>query len=105
MRTQPCHDDAMQPYTRTTTHPITCSIGLRGALDRECAGWFTDLDIRLLEDGAAELSGELADQTALLGVLLRVHNLNLDILWVSTARIMGHGQCCPGCPQSEGDRT
>lgn len=95
----------MQTYRRTATHPIICSIGLRRALDRECAGWFTDLDIRLFDDGVAELFGELTDQTALLGVLLRVHNLNLDILWVSTARITGHGRCCPGCPQSEGDRT
>lgn len=82
----------MQTHTRTLTHSIICSIGLRGALDRDYAGWFADLEIRPFADGAVELCGELADQTALLGVLLRVHNLNLDILWVSTTLNIGRGR-------------
>ena len=55
---------------------------LRGKLDLEQAAWFPELVHTEDDDGNTLLVGELPDQAALVGVLFRVHNLNLTILCV-----------------------
>ena len=55
---------------------------LRGKLDRERAAWFPEMTHTEDEDGTTLLVGELPDQSALLGILFRAHNLNLQILSV-----------------------
>lgn len=55
---------------------------LRGKLDLEQASWFPELTHAEADDGNTLLSGELPDQSALMGVLFRAHNLNLQILSV-----------------------
>ena len=55
---------------------------LRGKLDLEQASWFPELSCTVKEDGDTQLSGELPDQSALIGILFRAHNLNLQILSV-----------------------
>ena len=54
---------------------------LRGNLDREQASWFSELACEEEEDGNTLLIGKLPDQAALLGILFRAHNLNLQILF------------------------
>lgn len=55
---------------------------LRGKLDPEQASWFPELTHAPAEDGNTLLAGELPDQSALMGILFRAHNLNLQILSV-----------------------
>lgn len=55
---------------------------LRGLLDHELACWFPELEFDENKDGNTLLIGDLPDQSALLGVLFRAHNLNLQILSV-----------------------
>ncbi len=57
-------------------------IRLRGKLDIELASWFPELSISDETDGNSLLAGNLPDQSALLGILFRIHNLNLQILSV-----------------------
>lgn len=57
-------------------------IRLRGKLDLELASWFPELSITDEADEETWLIGELPDQAALLGILFRIHNLNLQILSV-----------------------
>ncbi|HRQ22183.1 MAG TPA: hypothetical protein PLF42_02040 [Anaerolineales bacterium] len=57
-------------------------IRLRGKLDPELASWFPELSLTEEADGNTMLVGELPDQSALLGILFRIHNLNLQILSV-----------------------
>lgn len=57
-------------------------IRLRGRLDPELAAWFPELSLTDEADGDTCLHGELPDQSALLGILFRIHNLNLQILSV-----------------------
>ncbi len=57
-------------------------IRLRGKLDIELASWFPELSISDETDGNSHLAGNLPDQSALLGILFRIHNLNLQILSV-----------------------
>ena len=59
-------------------------IRLRGKLDIELASWFPELSISDETDGNSLLTGNLPDQSALLGILFRIHNLNLKILSVET---------------------
>ncbi len=57
-------------------------IRLRGKLEIELASWFPELSISEETDGNSLLAGNLPDQSALLGILFRIHNLNLQILSV-----------------------
>ena len=57
-------------------------IRLRGRLDPELALWLPELSLTHESDGNTLLRGELPDQSALLGILFRVHNLNLHIISV-----------------------
>lgn len=57
-------------------------IRLRGKLDLEQVSWFSEFSYTNTDDGNTLLSGKLPDQSALIGVLFRAHNLNLQILSV-----------------------
>ena len=63
-------------------HLHSYQIVLHGKLDLEQASWFPELSYTVNEDGDTQLSGELPDQSALIGILFRAHNLNLQILSV-----------------------
>jgi hypothetical protein len=67
---------------KSATAFLTCQIRLHGRLDAERAGWLPELSIHPESNGNTLLEGSLPDQAALLGVLFRIHNLNLQILSV-----------------------
>lgn len=58
-------------------------VRIKGNLKQDWSDWFETLMISHQSDGETLLSGELPDQSALLGVLNRVHGLNLKLLSVS----------------------
>jgi hypothetical protein len=60
-------------------------IVIKGHLDREWSEWFDGLTITLVDSGETILSGSLADQTALHGVLIKIRDLGLPLL--SLARV------------------
>ena len=64
---------------RTLVSYLIC---LRGKLDLELASWFPELSLTDETDEETWLVGELPDQSALLGILFRIHNLNLQIFAV-----------------------
>ena len=66
----------------TNQRPTIYKIRLRGKLDLELVSWFPELSISDEADGNSLLAGNLPDQSALLGLLFRIHNLNLHILSV-----------------------
>jgi hypothetical protein len=59
-------------------------IRLKGHLDDRWAEWFEGLTITLEDNGDALLSGPLADQAALLGILKKVRDLGLTLLSVNS---------------------
>ncbi len=67
---------------KSATVFLTCQIHLHGRLDTERASWLPELSIHHQSNGNTLLKGNLPDQAALLGVLFRIHNLNLHILSV-----------------------
>lgn len=58
------------------------SIRVKGHLDQERSGWFDGLAITHTTDGETILSGPIADQAALHGVLATIRDLGLSLLEV-----------------------
>ena len=58
-------------------------IRVRGQLSDLWADWFEGLTIRQSENGEMVLSGPIADQAALMGVLNKLSRLNLTLLSVN----------------------
>jgi hypothetical protein len=57
-----------------------CSIRIQGHLSAQWTGWLGGLSIENQADGEAVLSGELADQRALHGILGRLRDMGIVLL-------------------------
>ena len=55
-------------------------IRLRGRLDPSWSAWFSDLIVQPTGGGETILSGPVADQTALHGILERIRDQALELL-------------------------
>jgi hypothetical protein len=62
--------------------PHVYEIRVEGHLAERWSDWFEGLAIRREPDGETVLTGPLSDQSALLGVLTRIHDLNLVLVSV-----------------------
>jgi hypothetical protein len=58
-------------------------IRVKGHLAEPWSEWFDGLTIANVEDSITVLSGEIADQAALHGVLIKVRDLGLPLMAVS----------------------
>jgi hypothetical protein len=58
-------------------------IHVKGHLSRDWADWLDNMQMSCLENGEMILSGLLADQAALMGILYKLNSLNLTILSVN----------------------
>jgi hypothetical protein len=67
-------------------------IRLSGQLDAHWAAWFEGMTVRPEGDGTTVISGSIADQAALHGILQRVRDLGLPL--ISVERLP------PGAPTS-----
>ena len=64
-------------------------IRVKGHLDGRWSEWFDGLLISNLMNGEAVLSGEIIDQAALHGVLIKVRDLGLPLLALSRVESVG----------------
>jgi hypothetical protein len=60
---------------------MKCRIRVKGHLDVSWQEWFEGLQILHEEGGTTLFSGSLQDQAALYGVLLKMRQLGLSLLW------------------------
>ena len=58
-------------------------IRVRGHLNGRWSDWFDGLKVTNLENGETLLSGNIADQAALHGVLIKVRDLGLPLMAVT----------------------
>jgi hypothetical protein len=68
--------------------PAHYEIRVRGVLDRRWAAWFEGLQPASDESGQTVLTGPVADQAALHGLLVKVRDLGLPL--ISVRRIDPH---------------
>lgn len=66
---------------RKSYHPVHYRIKLKGHLDQKWSEWFEQMAISS-EDEETVLTGPVADQAALHGLLIRIRDLNLTLLSV-----------------------
>jgi hypothetical protein len=71
-------------FDKATAKVQYYEIRLRGHLEARWAKWFDGLIIALDDDGNTILSGLLADQSALYGLLKKVRDAGLTLLSVNT---------------------
>ncbi len=64
--------------------PKIFQIRIQGHLGRQWAGWFDGLTIVLEEDGNTLLSGPVADQSALHGILKKIRDLGMPLLSINS---------------------
>jgi hypothetical protein len=58
-------------------------IRIKGQLTSDWVDWLDGLEMTCLENGEMALSGTITDQAALMGILAKLHRLNLTILSVN----------------------
>ncbi len=66
--------------------PIIYQIRIEGHLSSQWAGWFEGLAITLEADGHTLLTGPVADQAALHGLLKKVRDLGMALVSVSPVK-------------------
>ena len=57
-------------------------IHVKGHLSSEWSDWLEGMEVKLLDNGEMILFGTIVDQAALMGILNKVHRLNLTLLSV-----------------------
>jgi hypothetical protein len=62
---------------------VIYQIRIKGHLSREWSNWFGSLAIQLTDNGETVLTGPVADQAALHGLLKKVRDLGLPLLSVN----------------------
>jgi hypothetical protein len=58
-------------------------IRVKGHLDLSWSEWFEGLKITYEQNGNSYLVGAITDQAELIGILTKIHNLNLEIISVN----------------------
>ena len=71
----------LQPQP-TPSQPVVYQIRLKGHLGSEWTDWFEGLTITLEDDGDTVLTGPVADQAALHGLLKKVRDLGMPLVSV-----------------------
>jgi len=64
---------------------MDCAITVKGHLDQRWSEWFDGLTITHRENSQTMLTGQLPDQVALHGVLIKVRDLGLTLVAVQCA--------------------
>lgn len=67
---------------RTSDRPCMYYVWVKGVLNERWSDYFDGLAITSLEDGKTLLSGMMADQAALHGLLAKIRDLGLPLLAV-----------------------
>jgi hypothetical protein len=73
------HHDTATPADQAPLYQIR----LKGHLGREWADWFGGMAVDLTEDGDTLLTGPLADQAALHGLLRKVRDVGIPLVSVN----------------------
>ncbi len=62
--------------------PRNYTIRFKGHLHERWQDWFDGMTVTNLENGEVVLQGMMADQSALVGIIIQIHSLNLELISV-----------------------
>jgi len=65
-----------------TTGAETYEIVVEGHLDANRSGWFEGMQLSCQPDGTTRITGPVIDQAALFGLLNRIRDMGLQLLFV-----------------------
>ncbi len=77
------NDNEEKSVLSTSAHGRYYEIHVKGHLDDSWSDWLEGLEVKLFDNGEMILFGHIGDQAALMGVLNKLHRLNLTLLSVS----------------------
>jgi len=63
--------------------PVVYQLRVKGHLDSRWTAWFQELEVKLKDNGETWLTGQVADQAALHGLLKKMRDLGLTLVSVS----------------------
>ncbi len=69
-------------YAKKKIKPIQYIIQVKGNLGSHWEHWFEGMKIEPAENGLTIISGDVIDQSELLGILEKIHSLNLPLISV-----------------------
>lgn len=72
--------------THEPDRPTFYQIRIRGHLDQQWEDWFDGMAVAPAEDGDTLLTGPVDDQAALLGLITRVRDLGIPLVWVKPVK-------------------
>jgi hypothetical protein len=70
-------------YKTGTSQPLAYQIRIEGHLDQQWTDWFEGLTLTLEEDGNTLLTGSVADQAALHGLLKKIRDLGIVLVSIN----------------------
>lgn len=86
--------------------PAHCEIRIEGHLDQHWSAWFGDMALSREADGTTVLRGEVADQSAVHGLLAKVRDLGAALLSVTVSATSDQVAAPPsGGPPAASDRS
>ncbi len=71
---------------RENSCPQVYQIKIKGHLEKHWAEWFEEMTFTHEKDGTTTLSGPLPDQAALHSILLKIRDLNLQLISVKQVK-------------------
>lgn len=90
----PDDDPTTQPTNDVSTAERTCAqqyeIRVDGHLGPRWAAWFDGLNLTNVDDGTAVISGPVADQAALHGLLSKLRDLGIPLVSVTRPSAIEH---------------
>jgi hypothetical protein len=82
-------DNVKRPHAKTDpAQPMVYQIRMEGHLDAQWTDWFSGLSITLEENGDTLLTGPVADQAALFGLLKKIRDLGLPLISVNCVELV-----------------
>jgi hypothetical protein len=75
------------PHTPQPQHPSGYRLRVNGHLDQHWSSWFTDLTLTHEDDGTTCLTGAIADQAELHGLLSKIRDLGVTLISVEVVDV------------------
>ena len=66
---------------------LRAEIRVKGQIDEHWSDWFEDLEVTHTEPGETILTGNVADQSALYGLIARLRDLGLPLISVNSVEV------------------